>query len=168
MRLQDVVDKVLNSGIKTVLFTGGEPLLDPEIASNFLRAMVENGIEVYVETNGAVDIRPCKMLSNIVMDIKTPSSGMHEKMLWSNLDYIGSNDEIKFVVATKEDYDYAKSIMTKYRLSKKTPNIYFSPVWGEDSTFMQMLSKWLVVDNLPARLGIQQHKVVWGPTRRGV
>jgi 7-carboxy-7-deazaguanine synthase len=168
--LRDVLAMVLKYGIRMVLFTGGEPLLDEKVAGNFLRAMLENQIVTYVETNGAMDIRPFKLLAHIVMDIKTPSSGMHGRMNWNNIFYMGVTDEVKFVVSDEEDYNYAKQVMSKYKLDQITPNIFMSPVWGSDSdmSFVQALSNWMIQDKSEARLMLQQHKCIWGPKRRGV
>jgi len=166
--IQDVVDEILGYNIPTVLFTGGEPLLDPIIASNFLRAMMEVGITVYVETNGSVDIRCARALSHIVMDVKTPSSGMHGHMYIRNLGMIGMADEIKFVVADREDYEYAKGIIAEYQLITCTPNIYISPTWRDDKTFFQELSNWMIEDKSSAKLMLQQHKVIWDKNKRGV
>ena len=165
---QEVVNEVLSYGIKTVLFTGGEPLLDPDTASNFLRAMLENGITTYVETNGAVDIKGVKLLAHIVMDVKTPSSGMQDNMYWRNLGVIGNNDEVKFVIGNREDYDYAKKIIEDYQLFDRTSNIFFSPTWNEDMELAKQLSSWMLEDKSLAKLMIQQHKVLYGKSMRGV
>lgn len=166
--VKDVLDGVLKFGIKVVLFTGGEPLLNTEGASSFLRAMLEHEIVTYVETNGSIDIRPFKLLAHMVMDVKTPSSGMHDKMYWDNMTYIGPTDEVKFVVADEADYNYAKEIITKYNLALITPNIFISPVWSEDPKLSQNLSNWMIRDRSPARLMLQLHKCIWGATERGV
>lgn len=166
--LKDVVDAVLKFGMPTVLFTGGEPLMDTQAASHFLRAMLEHHMVTYVETNGSVDIWPFKVLARMVMDIKTPSSGMHEKMHWDNLNYIGPNDEVKFVVADEADYLYAMRIITEHGLLNTTPNIFISPAWSEDPKFVQLLSQWMVRDVCGARLMLQQHKYIWGPDTRSV
>jgi len=165
--VKNVLGAVLKYGIGTVLFTGGEPLLNEESASSFLRAMLENEIITYVETNGSIDIRPFKLLAHIVMDVKTPSSGMHEKMNWDNMAYLGPTDEVKFVVANEDDYLYAREIITKYNLLL-TSNVFISPVWLEDRKFSQDLSNWMIRDRSAARLMLQQHKCIWGPKRRGV
>lgn len=166
--VKDVASVVSKFGIKTVLLTGGEPLLDEKGASNFLRAMLENQITVYVETNGSIDVRPFKLLAHLVMDIKTPSSGMHDKMNWDNVSYIGSTDEIKFVVSDEEDYSYVQQVVEKYKLLDVTPNIFISPAWSDDRKFFQDLSQWMIRDKSEACLMLQQHKCIWGPTRRGV
>jgi 7-carboxy-7-deazaguanine synthase len=167
-KTQDVVDEVLSYGINTVLFTGGEPLLNRQIASNFLRAMLEYNIDVYVETNGSVDVRGVKLLAHIVLDVKTPSSGMHEHMYWRNLGVIGNQDEVKFVLSDRADYEYAKKIIEEYRLPNKTPYIFFSPVWKDDMSFVKELAGWMINDKVVARLMLQQHKVIYGKDIRSV
>lgn len=166
--LKDVVAAVLKFGIRTVLFTGGEPLLHEQPAAHFLRAMLDQQIVTYVETNGSINIWPFKVLSRIVMDIKTPSSGMHEKMYWDNLNYLGPNDEIKFVVADERDYKYTTTLIAERRLLNITPNVFISPAWSEDKGFVQALSQWMVRDVSGARLMLQQHKYIWGPSTRSV
>ncbi len=166
--LKDVIAAVLKFGMRTVLFTGGEPLLHEQPASHFLRAMLEHKIITYVETNGSINIWPFKVLSRIVMDIKTPSSTMHEQMYWDNLKYLGVNDEIKFVVADENDYNYATTLMTERRLLDITPNVFISPAWSEDKEFVQILSQWMIRDISGARLMLQQHKYIWGPSTRSV
>jgi len=161
-----VVDAVLKYGVKTVLFTGGEPLLDRTVALNFLQAMFENEIKAYVETNGSIDIGPFMPLATIVMDVKCPSSEMHDRTVWDNIKYLKIDDEVKFVVADRVDYEYAKSVMEKYDLANR--NVFISPVWGDDRKFFQDLADWMVADRSSARLSIQQHKEIWGATRRGV
>jgi len=167
--LKEVVASVLKIGIKTVLFTGGEPLLDRRSAHAFLLAMVHHGIKVYVETNGSVDILPFKVLANIVMDIKCPSSGMQDKLLVRNLENIGPLDEIKFIVGDREDYEYARHMVDTYKLSTRTSNLFISPIISNTITeFPQQLSRWLIEDRSLMKLMLQQHKIVWGPKLRGV
>lgn len=163
---KDVVDAVLKYGIKTVLFTGGEPLFDKAVALNFLQAMFENEIKVYVETNGSIDISPFMPLATIVMDIKCPSSGMHDRTIWDNIKYLKLADEIKFVVADRADYDYATKIMEDHDLAAR--DVFISPAWTDDRQFFRDLSDWLVADRSSARLSIQQHKEIWGAIKRGV
>jgi len=162
----DIIGAVLKFGIDTVLFTGGEPLLDKNIASNFLQALFENDIKVYIETNGTIDIRPFMPLATVVMDIKCPSSGMHDRTIWENINYLKIDDEIKFVVSDKDDYEYAKQIIERYQLGAR--NVFISPVWRDDRSFFQRLADWMVADRSPARLSLQQHKQIWGPKQRGV
>jgi len=166
--LKDVVDAVQKFGLQTVLFTGGEPLLHEQTAIHFLRAMLAARITTYIETNGSVSIWPFKLLGHIVMDIKTPSSGMHEKMLWNNLNYLGPTDEIKFVVADADDYEYTRQVIKERPLFDITQNIFISPTWSESTEFFQELSRWMIRDRSGARLMLQQHKCIWGPEKRSV
>ena len=167
--VKNVVETVLKYGIDTVLFTGGEPLLNQKQSLAFLRAMLHHNIKVFVETNGTVDIAPFKLLATMVMDVKCPSSGMHDKLLVSNFEYIGPFDELKFVIGDYNDYEYTKHIVDTYNLFNKTTSIYVSPIWGDNFTeFVQQLSDWLVKDRSHLKLMIQQHKVIWGAIKRGV
>jgi len=167
--LKDVVAAVLKFGIKTVLFTGGEPLLDKNSAHAFLLAMVHHGIKVFIETNGSIDILPFKILAGIVMDVKCPSSGMSETLYTDNLKNIGPFDEVKFVVGDREDYEYAKGIVETYELIKHTNNVFISPVWDDNVIeFTKQLAQWLIEDRSLLRLMLQMHKVIFGATKRGV
>lgn len=163
---KDVLSAILKFGIRTVLFTGGEPLLDSAVASNFLQALFENEIKGYVETNGATDIRYAASLATIVMDIKCPSSGMHDRTLWDNLRYLKIDDEIKFVVADWDDYEYTIRVMEEHDLEGR--NVFISPAWTEDRQYFRDLADRMVADRSSARLSIQQHKEIWGATKRGV
>jgi 7-carboxy-7-deazaguanine synthase len=135
---------------------------------------LECEIEAFVETNGAVSIAPFKLLAHMVMDIKCPSSGMHEKMDWSNVAMIGPRDDVKFVIADEEDYEYAMRVISERRLMERTANVFLSPVWRIHELadggveFFQQLSQWMIRDRCPAKLSLQQHKVIWGPVKRGV
>lgn len=151
---------------KIVELTGGEPLLQ-EGSIPLIKKLLENGYTVLLETNGSCPLK--KVPPNIikVMDIKCPSSGMQDKMLWDNLNYLNPFlDEIKFVIADRTDYDYAVQILHKYELQKRCRAALFSPILGRMP--LQELSHWILQDGLPVRLQIQQHRIIWGENTRGV
>jgi len=150
-----------------VLYTGGEPLYLKDAALNFLKALQVKRKRVFVETNGSIDIRPFTGFAHLVMDIKTPSSKMHKAMLFENIKFLDSMDEIKFVVADKLDYDYANRIVQMHNALSYTKNIYISPAWG-NIEFIQELSKWMIADKSNMLLSLQQHKIIWPPEKRGV
>jgi len=169
LTVAEIIKKLNAIDIKTILLTGGEPLLQKDGVLSLLRAFIEHKFITYVETNGSIDIRPFKWSAHLVMDVKCPSSGMVSRNYLKNLDNITSGDEVKFVIGTREDYDYANSIIREYDLLRKTPNIWISPIWSsDDKTFMQNLSNWMIEGKSTVRLMLQQHKVIWDANKRGV
>ncbi len=161
MDVKDVLSEVEKHIIKRVCITGGEPLLQRSDLMKLLNILLEKGYEISLETNGSLPIDgiPDKVL--ISMDWKTPSSGESERMLESNLSLLKSKDQLKFVIADENDYEYAKSFLK----SREIPcEIVFQPVGGVDI-------KWLVervmADHMDVRVLPQLHKIVWG-NKRGV
>ncbi|MBU0533372.1 MAG: radical SAM protein [Candidatus Omnitrophica bacterium] len=140
---------------KLVEITGGEPLLQENIRK-LIRELIKRKYKVLIETNGSLDIGrlPAKVI--VIMDIKCPSSGMHDNMNWGNVKKLKSQDEIKFVLSDSKDYLWAKGVIKKYNLSDK--NILLSPVFNKLSS--KMLSEWLLKDGLNARLHLQLHKII--------
>ncbi len=162
--LEEVVSRVEAFGIPRVTVTGGEPLLQPE-AAPLVKAFLDLGRTVLVETNGTVPLKELDPRAVKVMDVKCPGSGEHPRMLWDNFSLLSRRDEVKFVVASAEDYRYAKEIIERYR--GKTPCTFLlSPAFG----FLppEKLAGWMVGDALDARFQLQIHKLVWGPDTRGV
>ncbi len=164
MTTEEVLSKI---EMVDVLYTGGEPLYDKEASLNFLKALQASGKNVFVETNGSIDIRPFVPFAHLVMDIKMPSSGMNKAMCLDNIKLLDSNDEIKFVVADRTDYDIAKKVIEKFYAYSNTCHIYISPTWG-DMGFIQDLSRWMIEDESRMLLSLQQHKIIWPPEKRGV
>jgi 7-carboxy-7-deazaguanine synthase len=162
MSIDDVVDRVKRFGCDLVEVTGGEPLAQQE-AFDLIRCLADEGLEVLVETSGSVDIEPVDQRAKIILDIKCPGSGEAEKNRWENLAILRPHDEIKFVIADRADYDWARRVIDEKQLAGRT--ILFSPVWGEMN--LQPLAEWMIEDRVPARLQTQLHKHIWGE-RRGV
>lgn len=163
MSLEDVVAKVKSYGCDLVEITGGEPLAQQE-AFDLIRRLCDEGLEVLIETSGSIDITPVDRRAKIILDIKCPGSGEVEKNRWSNLDDLRPHDEIKFVIAGRGDYDWARNVINEKRLAGRT--ILFSPVWGELD--LRSLAEWMLADRVPARLQTQLHKHIWGADVRGV
>ncbi|MDA8121539.1 MAG: radical SAM protein [Deltaproteobacteria bacterium] len=162
--LEDILERVAVFGIPRVTITGGEPLLQPE-AHDLVAAFLDRGFTVLVETNGTVPLARLDPRAVKIMDVKCPGSGEDRKMLWENFSALTSRDEVKLVIATEEDYRYAREIMARYRV--KTPFTFLlSPAFG----FLppEKLAGWMVGDALDARFQLQLHKLVWGPDTRGV
>lgn len=144
-----------------VTVTGGEPLAQ-KACTILLTQLCDAGYTVSLETSGALDVSKVDPRVVKVLDIKTPASGEVDKNHWENLGYILPHDQIKFVVCTESDYDWAKSILQQYELQKRC-HILFSPEHTEMPA--QQLADWILRDGLPVRLQIQLHKYLWGDVR---
>jgi len=146
--------------------TGGEPLIQDE-TPDLIAVLIKNGYTVLLETNGSQDISTVDTQCARIVDIKCPSSGMNNKNYWQNLDYITPNDQLKFVIAHRQDYLYAKKVLdtTAIKIRKKLL-INFSPVFNKID--LKDLAGWILADNLPVRLQIQLHKYIWGEHTKGV
>ncbi|HEY5610232.1 MAG TPA: 7-carboxy-7-deazaguanine synthase QueE [Thermoanaerobaculia bacterium] len=163
MEIEDVVRQVASYGCKLVEITGGEPLAQNE-SLELVRRLCDEGYEVLIETSGSIDIEPVDRRAKIILDIKCPGSGESEKNLWSNLDELRPHDEIKFVIADRADYEWARGVVRERKLERWT--VLFSPVWG--TMDMRALAEWMLEDRVPARFQTQLHKHIWGADIRGV
>jgi 7-carboxy-7-deazaguanine synthase len=161
--LDDVLARVRGYGCKLVEITGGEPLAQSE-AFDLIRTLCDEGFEVLIETSGSIDITPVDRRAKIILDVKCPGSGEAAKNRWENLDSLRPHDEVKFVIADRTDYDFAKRIVAEKNLDRWT--VLFSPVWGEMD--MKTLAEWMLADRVTARLQTQLHKHIWGAEARGV
>ena len=159
-----LLDEVASANCATVEITGGEPLLQKEtpLLAEKLLAM---GKEVLIETNGSVDFSILPEGCCRIVDCKLPASGMAQYNCYEAYKHLTSRDEVKFVVSDRRDFDFALDVIKKYRLIEKTPHLLFSPVWGRVSP--ENLAEWVVNSQLPLRMQIQMHKVIWGD-RKGV
>lgn len=157
---EEIISKIEEYGVNIVEFTGGEPLLQEETPP-LIKTLLDKGHKVLIETNGSICIGCLDKRLTIIMDIKTPKSGMSERMNFQNLELIKNNDEIKFVLLNESDYIWAKDIISKYNLLSKTKNILMSPAYGVLSP--KTLALWILRDNLPIRVQLQIHKYIWAP-----
>ena len=165
MTIAEVASVVAGHKCNLVEITGGEPLLQEGVYP-LMDALLQSGHTVMVETSGAVDVSRLDSRIIKIMDLKCPGSGECERNLWSNLDHLGEHDEIKFVLADRKDYEWARDAIEKHRVGGRVNAILMSPVFGElDSAD---LAKWILEDRIPARLQIQMHKQIWPPDTRGV
>lgn len=172
MRISEIISQIKQYETKNVLITGGEPLMQRN-TSDLIDELNKQGYEVSIETHGETSIEPVTQKARVVMDIKTPSSGMCRGEYKNNLKYLKSNDEIKFVIASKADYEWAKNILREANLPTK--EILFSPAneaKNMPGTFEGVSPSWLadkiLKDQLPVRLQLQLHKILWGSDVRGV
>jgi 7-carboxy-7-deazaguanine synthase len=161
--LDDVVARVQSYGCNLVEITGGEPLAQAE-AFDLIKRLCDDGYEVLIETSGSIDITPVDRRAKLILDIKCPGSGEAAKNRWENLDDLRAHDEIKFVIADRNDYEWAKRVVEERRLDRWT--LLFSPVWGVMD--MKQLAEWMLADRVPARFQTQLHKHIWGADVHGV
>ncbi len=144
--------------------TGGEPLVQKE-SLKLMQALCDVGYKVMLETGGSLPIKDVDTRVKIIMDLKTPSSKMEAKNLWSNIESLKKEDEVKFVVGDEDDYNWAKRKIEEYELANRC-EVLISPVFGKIKPVE--IAGWILRDNLPARLQLQLHKYIWDPDKRGV
>ncbi len=147
-----------DNSVHHVTVTGGEPLAQKN-CQTLLKKLCDTGYEVSLETSGALDV--CGIDERVVkvMDLKTPGSGESAKNLWENLDCLTRQDQLKFVICDRADYDWAKQVLHDYKLSERC-EILFSPVHGQQQA--RDLAEWILADKLPVRFQLQLHKILWG------
>jgi 7-carboxy-7-deazaguanine synthase len=162
MSIEEIINRIRKHPCNYVCITGGEPLLQEAIVQ-LIDVLLEKKYVICLETNGSIDIENLvgKKSLLISLDIKCPSSAMHEKMNFNNVSLLTCNDQLKFIIQNREDYEYAKKITKKY---KPQSAIFFQPVWGIN---LKELSSWVLNDGLDVRIGLQLHKIIWGD-RKGV
>lgn len=155
--LDEILKEVEQYQTSYVTVTGGEPLAQKSCLA-LLTRLSDAGYQVSLETSGALDIAQVDPRVSIVMDIKTPSSGEMEKNLWDNLSRLKHVDQVKLVIANREDYEWTVEILARYQLEQKC-TVLFSPV--QDELEPQQLADWILEDQLPVRFQIQLHKYLW-------
>ncbi|HHV28761.1 MAG TPA: radical SAM protein [Clostridium sp.] len=163
MTPSEIFEEIKKLHYKRVCLTGGEPLLQKEMGE--LMALL-NGYIVTIETNGSVDLESLILKNpkhSYVMDMKVPSSGCSDQMLFDNFDLLREQDEIKFVIGDRVDYEWAKGLISNYH---RKGNITFSPIY-EKIDYSTMV-RWILEDKLDVRFQVQLHKVIWGPDKTGV
>ena len=164
MSLEDVIRRVEEYPTDLVEITGGEPLLQSAVLP-LIKHFLDDGKNVLIETGGSIDVCPVDSRAILIYDIKCPDSGMIDKNLWANLSHLKPNDEVKFVLGSRRDYDWAKEQLIEWNLVSRHP-VLFSPVW--DQLDPQVLAEWVLQDGLQVRLQLQLHKILWGNETRGV
>lgn len=142
-----------------VCVTGGEPLAQPG-ALELLTALADQGYNVSLETSGAMDVSQVDERISIVMDLKTPGSNEVQKNLYDNIGVLRPKDQIKFVLCGRQDYEWAAFKVREYQLDLKVGAVLFSPSHGELDG--KALAEWILADNLPVRMQLQLHKLLWG------
>lgn len=158
MAIADIVEQVKPYQPRYVTVTGGEPLAQKHCRT-LLSSLCDEGFEVSIETSGAMDISDIDSRVVCVMDLKTPSSDEVEKNRYQNIPLLKQNDQLKFVICNRSDYDWSCQQLKEYNLSDRC-EILFSPVHGDLKP--SDLAQWIIDDNLPVRMQIQLHKYLWG------
>lgn len=165
MSVDDVVADVESRGCDMVEVTGGEPLLQPDVYP-LMQRLLAAGKTVLIETGGHRSIADVPGGVIRIMDVKCPGSGESDRNDWTNLALLTSRDEVKFVMANRADYEFARGVVQREQLAGRVNAVLFSPVHGELDP--KLLSQWVVEDRLPVRVQLQIHKYIWSPTTRGV
>lgn len=177
--IDEIVNQVCAYPTDVVQITGGEPLLQKRV-HQLIAALCDRGKTVLIETSGACDISVCDPRAIRIMDIKTPGSGESHRNQWANIDHLTPHDEVKFVITSREDYDWAKNVIEKYDLARRCRAILLSPVFeqpagleiaGAAGLSPRDLAEWMLNDppaGNPVRMQTQLHKHIWDPQTRGV
>ncbi len=164
-RRDAVLADALATGTPLVEVTGGEPLLQPGVL-HLLRELCDAGRTVLVETSGEADVSKVDTRVHKIMDIKAPGSGEAHRNRWENLAFIRPTDELKFVLASREDYEFMRRVIRERALPSLTPHLLASTVFG--SLAPRDLVAWVLEDALPVRVQLQLHKYIWAPEAQGV
>jgi 7-carboxy-7-deazaguanine synthase len=176
--LEDVLDQVHSlagageSRVSLVEITGGEPLLQPE-TPELAEKLLATGYTVMIETSGEqpVGVLPREVIK--IVDVKCPDSGEPDTFDMANLEAVDEKDEIKFVISTRRDYEFARDFSVQHRLAARVHQVLFSPVFRDpagkwEGLNARELAEWILADGLPVRLGLQLHKFIWDPAMKGV
>ncbi|MCA8938393.1 MAG: radical SAM protein [Planctomycetes bacterium] len=163
--IDEILAEVDRLGNDLVELTGGEPLLQRDIGT-LASALLEKGAKVLCETGGHRDISVLPSAVIKIMDVKCPESGESDKNRFENFLHLGADDEIKFVVQSRADFEWAREVIQQHRLAERVGALLISPVFGEVEP--SDLVAWIIESGLPLRLNLQLHKYIWSPSATGV
>jgi 7-carboxy-7-deazaguanine synthase len=164
--LDDVLKQVRAFGCRLVEVTGGEPLAQKE-ALTLIARLCDEDFEVLIETGGYFSTAGIDERARVILDVKCPASGEADRNHWPNLERLRADrDEVKFVIASRADWDFGTDVIKRYELERRTRAVLISPAWGEIN--LQDLAEWVATSGLNLRMQLQLHKYVWGPETRGV
>jgi 7-carboxy-7-deazaguanine synthase len=164
--LDDVLKQVRAFGCRLVEVTGGEPLAQKE-ALTLIARLCDEDFEVLIETGGYFSTEGIDERARVILDVKCPASGEEDRNHWPNLERLRADrDEVKFVIASRSDWDFGTDVIKRYKLEQRTRAVLISPAWGEIN--LQDLAEWVATSGLNLRMQLQLHKYVWGPETRGV
>lgn len=158
LTLDEVLERVAAFPTRQVCVTGGEPLAQKSCL-DLLTALCDRGYDVSLETSGALDISPVDARVSRIVDLKAPGSGEVARNRWENLECLGPRDELKIIIASREDYDWARARIADHGLPGRCP-ILLSPAQGQLEP--RELAEWIIADGLPVRFQMQLHKLLWG------
>ena len=157
--LDEIVERVQNFGAAYVTVTGGEPLAQPNCIP-LLSQLCDLGLNVSLETGGAMSIADVDDRVSVVLDLKTPGSMEAHRNMYENIALLRSKDQVKFVICDRKDYEWSRARVEQYDLASRAGEILFSPSWGEVRP--ADLAQWVLDDRLPVRMQLQLHKLIWG------
>jgi 7-carboxy-7-deazaguanine synthase len=163
--LGEIVETVLAYHCPLVEITGGEPLLQKNVLP-LMKMLADAGCTVLLETSGAHDISTVDPRVHRIMDLKTPGSGEVAHNLWSNIAHLTKRDEVKFVIGSREDYEWSRAQLREHQLDERCHAVLLSPIFGRIDP--REIVEWILGDNLRVRFQLQMHKFIWTPTQRGV
>ena len=163
--LPGIVQVVTEYGCPLVEITGGEPLLQKNVLP-LMTMLADANLTVLLETSGAHDISQVDPRVHRIMDLKAPGSGESARNLFSNLEHLTSRDEVKFVIGSREDYEWSREQVSRHRLPQRCGSVLFSPIF--DRIEPREIVEWILADKLDVRFQLQMHKFIWTPELRGV
>jgi 7-carboxy-7-deazaguanine synthase len=163
--LKEIIDAVVAYSCPLVEITGGEPLLQKNVLP-LMASLADADLMVLLETSGAHDISRVDPRVHRIMDLKTPGSGEVERNLFSNIEHLTQRDEVKFVIGSREDYEWSREKVLRYKLPDRCRAVLFSPIFGRIDP--REIVEWILADDLRVRFQLQMHKFIWTPTQRGV
>jgi len=163
--LKEIVDLVAAFDCPLVEITGGEPLLQKNVLP-LMSILCDAGHTVLLETSGAHDISEVDPRVRRIMDLKTPGSSEVDKNLWSNIEHLTLLDEVKFVIGSREDYEWSREKVGRFDLIRRCHAVLFSPIFGRIDP--RQIVEWILADKLEVRFQLQMHKFIWTPAQRGV
>ncbi len=163
--LDAILDQVNRYACRCITLTGGEPLLQPECA-DLVSCLLSRGYTVTLETNGSQDVGLIDKRCIKIMDLKCPSSGMQTHNRWANIELLTPEDEVKFVIADHDDFEFARSAIMRFGSKIPATHLLFSAAHGEMEP--QQLARWMLDARVEARLQVQLHKILWPSRQRGV
>jgi 7-carboxy-7-deazaguanine synthase len=180
MSQTEVLDEVsrLSPGGGLVEITGGEPMLQEREAVPLMQNLIQTGCTVLLETSGERLLQSVHVAVIKIVDVKCPDSGEGETFRQENLDALTNRDEVKFVLSSRRDYEFARDFVNRHNLAQKVNAVLFSPAFRKDASGARdssqclldprELAEWMIADNVPGRLGLQLHKFIWNPALKGV